>query len=44
LVILRCSTSVIKELIAYEDMTWCHVAIWRRSRDMDWLRWIEWLV
>jgi hypothetical protein len=29
---LRCSTSVIKELIAYEDMTWCHVAIWRRSR------------
>jgi hypothetical protein len=28
--ILICSTSVMKELIAYEDMTWCHVTIWRR--------------
>jgi hypothetical protein len=36
LVILRCSTSVINELVAYEDMTWSHVAISRRSRDMAW--------
>ena len=28
---------VMKELCVL-DMTWCHVARWRRSRDMAWLR------